>query len=74
MYNIEIQHGEDRSLAEVFRATALLFHAFDNREFVALEVGEYIKRLAAFGPSNRLEESVQGEEAARELLGRLAIR
>ena len=27
-----------------------------------------------FGPSNRLEESIQGEEAARELLARLAIR
>ena len=74
MYNIVIQHGEERSLAEVFRTTSLLFRAFGNREFVALEVGEYIKRLAAFGPSNRLEESVQGEEAARELLARLAIR
>jgi hypothetical protein len=75
MYNIAIQHGEEWSLAEVFRATTLLlFRAFGDREFVALEVGEYIKRLAAFGPSNRLEESVQGEEAARELLARLAIR
>ena len=74
MYNIAIQHGEEWRLAEVFRATALLFRAFGNREFVALEVGEYIKRLAAFGPLNKLEESVQGEEAARELLARLAIR
>ena len=74
MYNIAIQHGEERSLAEVFRATKLLFRAFGNREFVALEVGEYIKRLAAFGPSNRPEESIQGEEAARELRARLAIR
>ena len=74
MYNIVIQHGGERSLAEVFRATALLFRVFGNREFVALEIGEYIKRLAAFGPSNRLEESIQGEEAARELRARLAIR
>ena len=73
MYNIVIQHGEERSLAEVFRATTLLL-VFGNREFVALEIGEYIKRLAAFGPSNRLEESIQGEEAARELRARLAIR
>jgi hypothetical protein len=35
MYNIAIQHGEERSLAEVFRATTLLFRAFGNREFVA---------------------------------------
>jgi hypothetical protein len=73
MYNIAIQHGEERRVAEVFRATTLLF-AFGNREFVALEVSEYVKRLATFGPSNRLEESIQGEEAARELLTRLAIR
>ena len=39
-----------------------------------LEIGEYIKRLAAFGPSNRLEESIQDEEAAGELLARVAIR
>ena len=31
-----------------------------------LEIGEYIKRLATFGPSDRLEESMQGEEASRE--------
>ena len=74
MYNIAIQHGEERSLAEVFMATTLLFPAFGNREFVALELSEYITRLATFGPSNRLEESIQGEEAARELLARLAIR
>jgi hypothetical protein len=74
MYSIAIQHGEERSLAEVFRATTLLVRAFGNREFVALEVGEYIKRLAACGPPNRLEESIQGEEAARELRARLAIR
>ena len=75
MYNIAIQHGEEWSLAEVFRATTLLFRAFGNREFVALEVGEYIKRLVAFGPSDRLEESIQGgEEPARELLARLAMR
>ena len=76
MYNIAIQHGEEWSLeqAEVFRTTTLLFRAFGNREFVALEVSEYIKRLAACGPSNRLEESIQGEEAARELLARLAKR
>src|SRR5215471_6195683 len=43
-------------------------------EFVALEVSEYIKRLAAFGPSDKLEESIQGEAAARELRARLAIR
>ena len=74
MYNIAIQHGEEWSLAEVFRATTLLFRAFGNREFVASEVSESVKRLASFGSSNRLEESVQGEEAARELLARLAIR
>jgi len=74
MYNVTIQHGEERSLAEVFRATTLLFRAFGNREFVALQVSEYIKRLAAFGPSDRLEECIQGDEAARELLARLAIR
>ena len=74
MYNIAIQHGEERSLAEVFRATRLLFRAFGSREFVALEVSEYIKRLAAFGTSDRLEESIQGEEAARALLARLAMR
>jgi hypothetical protein len=74
MYNIAIQHGEERSLAEAFRTTSLLFRAFGNREFVGLEVSEYIKRLATFGPSDRLEESIQGEEAARELLARLAIR
>jgi hypothetical protein len=51
-----------------------LFLAFGNREFVALELSEYIKRLAAFGPSDRLEESIEGEEASRELLGRFAIR
>ena len=54
MYNVTIQHGEERSLAEVFRATTLLFRAFGNREFVALQVSEYIKRLAAFGRSDRL--------------------
>jgi hypothetical protein len=74
MYNIAIQHGEEWSLGAVFRATTLLFRAFGNREFVALEVSEYIKRLATFGPSHRLEESIQGEGAARELLARLAIR
>ena len=74
MYNIVIQHGEERSLAEVFGTTTRLFRAFGNREFVALEIGEYIKRLAAFGPSNRPEESIQGEEAARELRARLVIR
>ena len=74
MYNIAIQHGEERSLAEVFRATRLLFRAFGSREFVAVEVSEYIKRLAAFGTSDRLEESIQGEEAARALLARLAMR
>ena len=55
-------------------ATRLLFRAFGTREFVALEVSEYIKRLATFGPSNRLEESIQGEEAARELMARFAVR
>ena len=74
MYNIAIQQGEERSLAEVFRTTTLLFRAFGNREFVALEIGEYIKRLAAFGPSNRPEDSIQGEEAAGELRARSAIR
>jgi hypothetical protein len=54
--------------AEVFRATTLLFRAFGNREFVALEVGEYIKRLAAFGPS---EESIQGEGACPRTPGTL---
>jgi hypothetical protein len=58
MYNIAIQHGEEWSLAELFRTTTLLFRAFGNREFVALETSEYIKRLAAFGPTNRLEESI----------------
>jgi hypothetical protein len=72
MYSIAIQHGEERSLAEVFRTTTLLFRAFGNREFVALEVSEYIKRLAACGPPNRLEESIQGEEAARELRARIS--
>ena len=52
----------------------LLFRAFGTREFVALEVSEYIKRPATFGPSNRLEESIQGEEAARELMARFAVR
>ena len=27
MYNVAIQHGEERSLAEVFRTTTLLFRA-----------------------------------------------
>jgi hypothetical protein len=40
MYNVTIQHGEERNLAEVFRATTLLFRAFGNREFVALQVSE----------------------------------
>jgi hypothetical protein len=71
---LAIQHGEERSLVEVFRATTLLCRALGNREFVALEVSEYLKRLAAFGRSDGLEESIQGEEAARELRARLAIR
>ena len=74
MYNIAIQHGEERSLAEVFGTTTRLFRAFGNREFVALEIGEYIKRLAAFGPSDRPEESIQGEAAASELRARLGLR
>ena len=42
-----------------------LFLAIGALEFVALEVSEYIKRLAVFGPSDRLEESIQGKQAAR---------
>ena len=34
MYNIAIQHGDEQSVAEVFRATSLLFRAFGSREFV----------------------------------------
>jgi hypothetical protein len=37
-------------------------------------VSAYIRRVAAFGPLDGLEESFQGEEAARELRARLAIR
>jgi hypothetical protein len=63
MYNIAIQHGEEQSLAEVFRATSLLFSAFGNREFVALEVSEYIKRLATFGPSVTIGHTIRGHSA-----------
>jgi hypothetical protein len=54
MYLIKIQHsdpGENKSLVEVFRDATLLVRAVGCRQFMAAELGEYVKRLTLSGPS-----------------------
>ena len=71
MYNIAIQHGDTGSLAEVFRDTTLLFRAVGSREFVSVETSEFIRRLVATGASKGLEQSIEGDQSARDTLARL---
>jgi hypothetical protein len=73
MYNIAIQHGNTLSLVEVFRDATLLFRTLGTREFISVETSEYVKRLVATGPSKPLEESIEGDRAARHLKAQLEI-
>ena len=73
MYNIAIQHGDTLSLVEVFRDAGLLFRTLGTREFVSVETSEYVKRLVTTGPQKGLEQSIEGEQAARHLKAQLEV-
>ena len=73
MYNIAIQHGDILSLVEVFRDATLLFRTLGTREFVSVETSEYVKRLVTTGRQKGLEQSIEGEQAARHLKAQLEV-